>query len=82
MVPQQKTSMSDNTLHIKQQWELELNVIIEDDSWESTCSRWGLEADSIKNLTGRSNQVLQDTDNFCLQKQSQQQMLEELWYGR
>ena len=31
--------MSDNTLHIKQQWELELNVVIDDDSWENICSR-------------------------------------------
>ena len=31
--------VSDNTLHIKQQLELELNAIIEDDSWENICSR-------------------------------------------
>ncbi|KAM7369499.1 hypothetical protein PAMP_000739 [Pampus punctatissimus] len=31
--------MSDNTQHIKQQWELELNAIIDDNSWENICSR-------------------------------------------
>ena len=34
-----RIDMLDNTLHIKQQWELELNAIIEDDSLENTCSR-------------------------------------------
>lgn len=33
------TDMSDNTLHIKGQWELELNTIIENDEWEDICSK-------------------------------------------
>lgn len=28
----------DNTFHIKTKWELELNVIIEDEEWETICS--------------------------------------------
>lgn len=31
------TDTSDNTLHIKSEWELELNAIIEDEAWEKTC---------------------------------------------
>jgi len=30
--------MSDNTQHIKQQWELELNVSLDDDVWDDICS--------------------------------------------
>ena len=45
--------MSDNTLHIKQQWELELNAIIDDDTPVPDATR-GLEANYTKNLTGRS----------------------------
>lgn len=29
--------MSDNTYHIKQQWEMELNIILDDVTWESVC---------------------------------------------
>ena len=31
--------MSGNTLDIKEQWEMEMNVIIDDDSWEDGCER-------------------------------------------
>ena len=27
----------DNTFHIKNRWELELNIIIEDGEWETMC---------------------------------------------
>lgn len=30
--------MSDNTQHIKQQWEMELNVTLDDDTWVDVCS--------------------------------------------
>ena len=57
-----RIDMLDNTLHIKQQWELELNAIIEDDSLENTCSRCHrLEAN--QNWLEGQNQVLQD-NNF------------------
>ena len=29
---------SDNTLHIKGQWEMELNTTIDDDTWEDICT--------------------------------------------
>ena len=29
---------SDNILHIKGQWEMELNTIIDDDTWEDICN--------------------------------------------
>lgn len=31
--------MSGNTLDIKEKWEMEMNVIIDDDSWEDGCER-------------------------------------------
>ena len=31
--------MSDNTLHIKRQWETELNTVLEDEVWTSICAR-------------------------------------------
>lgn len=31
--------MSNDTLHIKQQWEMELNIIIDKDLWEDICSK-------------------------------------------
>ena len=30
--------LSDNTLHIKHQWELELNTIVNDETWENVCT--------------------------------------------
>lgn len=32
------TDMSDNTQYVKQQWEMELNVILDDDVWSNICS--------------------------------------------
>lgn len=32
------TDMSDNTQHIKQQWEMEMNVTLDDDVWVNICS--------------------------------------------
>lgn len=31
--------MSNNTTHIKGQWEWEMNTIVEDDPWVNVCSR-------------------------------------------
>jgi len=48
--------MSDNTIHIKQRWELELNAIIDvtlGKTYVPDATR-GLEANYRKNLTGRS----------------------------
>ena len=33
-----RLDMSDNTLHIKEKWELELNTVIEDEVWENVCT--------------------------------------------
>ena len=45
---------SDNTFHIKREWELELNTIIDDDAWEDICQVInGLEVKCGKNLIGR-----------------------------
>lgn len=47
--------ISDNTLHIKNEWEMELNTIIEDETWEDIFGLviQGLKVQCGKNLTGR-----------------------------
>lgn len=42
---------SDNTFHIKSEWELELNTIIDDDTWEDICIYLYISISSMKSFS-------------------------------